>query len=344
MRTLVISDLHLGSRSAHDVLRRPAAREALFAALEDVERLVLLGDTVELLEGRPRQAMKVAIPILSELGAALGRDREVVVVAGNHDHLLVRPWLRTQRIQTRNLGLAARVPRASSPNLKAVAAALKPARVSVRYPGVWLDDRVWATHGHYLDRHLLPEGSTGFLLGRVPEGRATAADYERAAGPSAAAMQGLLAASLPKMFGEPLDRAAGMARRAGIAALPLAAALLGAGTLAPFSASALGYQFRRAGLPAMAEVSTRLRVRADHVIFGHLHRSGPRFGDYLPEWTPREGHTLVNSGCWVYEPLLLAGAHPPHPYWPGGAVIVEGDGSRPKAVGLLDSVDASDLV
>jgi hypothetical protein len=28
---------------------------------------------------------------------------------------------------------------------------------------------------------------------------------------------------------------------------------------------------------------------------------------------------------------------PPHPYWPGGAILVEDDGD-PQAIGLLDSV------
>jgi hypothetical protein len=56
MRTLVISDLHLGSITRRDVLRRPAALEALLGALDGVDRLVLLGDTVELLEGAPRRA------------------------------------------------------------------------------------------------------------------------------------------------------------------------------------------------------------------------------------------------------------------------------------------------
>lgn len=340
----MISDLHLGARSGRDVLRTPAAREALFAALEDVERLVLLGDTVELLEGRPRQAMKVALPVLTELGHALGRDREVLVVAGNHDHALVRAWLRERRRREKRVGLAGRVPIGSAATLAAIAEALKPARVKVRYPGVWLGDGVYATHGHYLDRHLLPEGSTGFLLGRVPEGKARAEDYERASGPSPAAMQGLLAASLPRVMGEPLDRAAGLARRASFSFLPLASALLGEGRLAPLSAGALGFQFRRAGLPAMAEVANRLGVKAEHVIFGHLHRLGPRGGDYLPEWAPRDGHAFINSGCWVYEPLLLAGATPPHPYWPGGAVMVEGDGSRPQAVGLLDDVPEAELL
>ena len=57
MRTLVLSDLHLGARLQRDVLRRPEALEALLDALTDVERLVLLGDVVELLEGRPERAM-----------------------------------------------------------------------------------------------------------------------------------------------------------------------------------------------------------------------------------------------------------------------------------------------
>lgn len=342
MRTLVISDLHLGARSRRDVLRRPIALQALLDVLPDVDRLVLLGDTVELLEGRPKPAMRAALPIMRAIGARLGRDRQVVLVPGNHDHALVRPWLRLQRTRPRRIGLASRVPVSSSASLKAIVDALKPARVQVRYPGVWLSPGVYATHGHYLDRHLLPSGSTGLFLGRVPEGRASAEDYELAAGPSAAAVQGLVAASLPGLFGEPLDRAAGLARSASITMLPLAAKLLGGGTLAPLSAGALGFQFRRAGLPAMAEVALRMNLRAEHVIFGHLHRAGPRYGDHVPEWTPRDRHRLTNSGCWVYEPLLLAGAHAPHPYWPGGAVLVQ-DGRAPVAVGLLDAVDEAAL-
>ncbi len=342
MRTLVISDLHLGARSGRDVLRQPVALRALLNVLGDVDRLVLLGDTVELLEGRPKQAMKVTLPVLRSIGAKLGPGKEVVVVLGNHDHALVRPWLRTQRRRGRRIGLASRVPVSSSAGLKAIVDALKPAKVQVRYPGVWLQNGVWATHGHYLDRHLFPSGSTGLLLGRVPEGRASAEDYETAAGPSAAAVQGLVAASLPGLLGEPLDRAAGLARSASVTMLPLAAKLLGAGTLAPLSAGALGFQFRRAGLPAMAEVALRLNVRAEHVIFGHLHRAGPRYGDHVPEWMPRAAHRFTNSGCWVYEPLLLAGAHPPHPYWPGGAVLVQDD-HAPVALGLLDDVDEAAL-
>jgi len=44
VRTLVVSDLHLGARTGVDVLRRPVARGVLLERLDGVERLVLLGD------------------------------------------------------------------------------------------------------------------------------------------------------------------------------------------------------------------------------------------------------------------------------------------------------------
>jgi hypothetical protein len=51
---------------------------------------------------------------------------------------------------------------------------------------------------------------------------------------------------------------------------------------------------------------------------------------------------MANAGSWLYEPLLLHRASPPHPYWPGGAIVIEDDG-EPRAVGLLDGLDASAL-
>ena len=56
MRTLVISDLHLGMRNQRDVLRRRAPLAVLLDALAQVERLVLLGDVVELSEHNPEDA------------------------------------------------------------------------------------------------------------------------------------------------------------------------------------------------------------------------------------------------------------------------------------------------
>jgi hypothetical protein len=343
VRTLVISDLHLGSRLDRDVLRRPAALAALLGALDGIDRLVLLGDVVEMLEGRPRVAMDLAEPVLQELGAAMGPGREIVVVAGNHDHALVRPWLRSRIAAGRPIGLAARVPVASGAALARLTGFLKPARVRVQYPGTWVGPGVWATHGHYLDRHLVPEERRGAsLLGVVPADHATAEDYEAASGPSLAALQGLLAMTLPSVVGEPLDVLAGLTRRAAFAALPIAAALPGGARLAPLSAGVLGFQFRRSGLPAMAQVAVRMGPRARHVIFGHLHRGGPVPGDEPAEWKPLGRRELRNTGSWVYEPLLLAGAEPGHVYWPGGAVLVE-DGAAPRYLSLLDDVDPAGL-
>ena len=75
VRTVVVSDLHLGSRSEGDVLRRRAAREKLIERVDGADRLVLLGDTIELRQGPAREAMAVAQPVLEELGAALGKAR-----------------------------------------------------------------------------------------------------------------------------------------------------------------------------------------------------------------------------------------------------------------------------
>ena len=48
VRTLIVSDLHLGLRSGVEVLRRPEPLARLLQALDGVDRLVLLGDVLEL--------------------------------------------------------------------------------------------------------------------------------------------------------------------------------------------------------------------------------------------------------------------------------------------------------
>src|SRR5436190_13238453 len=200
VRTLVISDLHLGLRLRRDVLRRSEPLEALLEAIDRADRVVLLGDVLELLEGRVERALEVGEPVLRAIGSRAGRDREIVVVPGNHDAALVGPWL------SRN-GMAAAVdapvPHDATPLLSALASWLSPADVRVHYPGVWLADGVWATHGHYLDRHLLPEVAFGLargLLGRLPRDGAAALDYERAGGPSLTRLE----ARMTRWFPRPL--------------------------------------------------------------------------------------------------------------------------------------------
>src|SRR4051812_49976216 len=91
VRTVVVSDLHLGARTGADLLRRPAARAALLAHLEGADRLVLLGDTVELRHGPVREALAAAGPVLREIGHALGGGG--VLVPRHHHPPPLSGWL-----------------------------------------------------------------------------------------------------------------------------------------------------------------------------------------------------------------------------------------------------------
>jgi hypothetical protein len=336
----VVSDLHLGARLRRDVLRRSVALEALLDALDGVDRLVLLGDVVELLEGRPRRAMEVAEPVLRAIGSRLGGEREVILVPGNHDAELVRPWLRERGGPP---AVDACVPPDATPALARVASWLRPARVRLHYPGVWLSEGVWASHGHYLDRHLLPEAAFGLargLLGRLPRDGAVPLDYEEAGGPSMSRVEALLTRRLPLPLAALADDLAELLRAS---TMPGIERRLLSRRFAPLTALLLGAQMRRAAIPALGRVVHRLGVDADWVIFGHVHRCGPLSGDDPQRWNGPGGRPrIVNSGSWVYEPLLVHRARPPHPYWPGGAILLE-EGSEPRAIGLLDHLAAAAL-
>ena len=119
---------------------------------------MLLGDVIELAEGRPRQALELAEPILRAIGERMGADRQIVLVPGNHDRALTRSWAHAQGAR---LAVDALVPPDATALLTKVVGWLAPAQIEVRTPGVWLSQRVWATHGHYIDRHLLPEQAYG---------------------------------------------------------------------------------------------------------------------------------------------------------------------------------------
>src|SRR5207248_1211444 len=74
--------------------------------------------------------------------------------------------------------------------LAAVAQALRPARVRVLYPGVWLRSDVYASHGHYGDRHntapIMERLGAGLMARFVPErdgGPERAEDYEATLAP-----------------------------------------------------------------------------------------------------------------------------------------------------------------
>ena len=206
----------------------------------------------------------------------------------------------------------------------------------VHYPGVWLTERVWATHGHYLDRHLLPEVAYGIargLLGRLPRDGATPADYEQAGGPSITRLEALLTHRLPRPLAALWDDLVEFLRAATMPGIPRR--LLGRRSRR-VTAMLLGAQARRASIPALGRVVHRLGVDADWVVFGHVHRRGPLAGDDPRRWRGPGGRPrLANSGWWVYEPLLVHRAGPPHPYWPGGAILLQ-DARDPQPMGLLD--------
>ncbi len=193
-RTLIVSDLHLGGLSGVDLLRRPALRESLLMELDGIDRLVLLGDVLELRHGPPHEALAAARPFFEDIGQALGVERELVVTAGNHDHLLVSTWLDARALREpapEPLGLEQRIdPAEASPMLARIAQWASPAHVTVAYPGLWVRPDVYAMHGHYLDCHLtIPTlerigiGVMSRLLERTPGTLDTVEDYEALTSP-----------------------------------------------------------------------------------------------------------------------------------------------------------------
>ncbi|TFG72333.1 MAG: hypothetical protein E4H22_02865, partial [Solirubrobacterales bacterium] len=99
MRTAIISDSHLGSGSGSDLLGREQFVETLLAALEGTDRLVLLGDTIELRDRPVGEALDASRLFFEGIGRALGTG-EVVLVPGNHDHRLLGHWLERVRDRT----------------------------------------------------------------------------------------------------------------------------------------------------------------------------------------------------------------------------------------------------
>src|SRR5579875_3346826 len=151
MADLVISDLHLGSRSRADLLRLAEIRAPLLERLRDADRVVLLGDVIELRHGPAREALEAAEPFLRELGQAAA-GKQVVLCPGNHDHALIAPALARRAERGEELGLEQWLRGEElTPPLRRIWELLAPASLAVCYPGLFLRDDVYATHGHYLD-------------------------------------------------------------------------------------------------------------------------------------------------------------------------------------------------
>lgn len=359
MNTLVLSDLHLGA-TPRDVLRRPEVLERLLARLDGVERLILLGDTVELRGDPARVALQAAEPVLRAIGTALGPKAEVVLVPGNHDHALAAGWLdwRGRRETPPPLQDEQRIaPHHASWIAKRIAGWLAPASVEVAYPGVWIRDDVYALHGHYMDCHAtlptferLAAGFMALFTEAIPD-PATPEDYELVLSPMYAWMHQIAqrrmlplpAAEDPSLRAWRTLRGQGDPRRherALARAFPLAIMGVNRLGLGPVSPDVSGEGMRRSALAGLGEVVRRLRIDTAHVVFGHSHRAGPLPGDDLAEWRAPTGALLHNAGSWSYtEALTSAETARSNPYWPGRVIAVSETGP-PQLESLLDELGA----
>jgi hypothetical protein len=307
--------------------------------------------------------LDVARPFFQEVGEALGGG-EVVLVPGNHDHQLLLPWLERRRAEgvSEPLGLEEPIPADAGEATAQLARWLEPARLSLAYPGTWLRPDVYATHGHYVDCHLtiptferLAAALMARLVGDPRRPGATPDAYEAALTPiyswihnlAQPSRGGEAAAGIPELSAGVWRRLAGrergLAGRVGAtAAVPVAVALANRLGLGPFRADLSTPELRRAGLAAMRGVVDGLGIRAEHVVFGHTHRTGPLPGDDAGEWVTSGGTRLLNSGNWIYSRHFLTPTPGESPYWPGGCVVVEDDGP-PRLRRLLQETGHSEL-
>jgi hypothetical protein len=367
MRTAIVSDLHLGAAADVDLLRRPEIRARLLAALADVDRLVLLGDTIELRDRPISDAVGAARPFFEEVGVAMAGS-EVVLVPGNHDHRLLGGWLDSARDGEREIGAEEPIENPHS-CLGRVGEWLGPARLTISYPGIWVRDDVYATHGHYLDSHVtLPtierlSVATVDRIGGRPTGvREGPRDYEQVHAPVYDLLFNLAqgvrrhndAGRPPSMrIWELLGGASGRARTwqgrvLGSAVIPAALQGLKRGGVGSFGRDFSLAEIGRSGVEAMHAVVERLGVgdRAAHVIFGHIHRRGPLRGEdgrraSDPEWERREV-LLHNTGSWVYVPAMLGTTISESPFWPGRMIVVGPEG-EPEPRELLADADHAEL-
>jgi predicted phosphodiesterase len=334
--TAVLSDLHLGTRSQADVLRRPAIRRILFESLQRADEIVLLGDVVELREQPLADVLEVALPFFEEMGEALP-GRRITVLAGNHDHRVVSEWLEQLRLSGQPLALEQRTAPGASMPLSLIAGRMPRNEIELAYPGVWLRPGTYATHGHYIDAHMsIPRleaiaiSATARVTGGIAPPPRTPDDYEAAITPlyafAYALAQGtgrarrVLGMDLSRKVWKRINGRRDIRTRAlsGVA-IPSAVWALNRAGMGPFEAKLSGATLRQSGIRAMSELIGALGIEASEVVFGHTHRPGPLPRD--SDWDPR----MFNTGSWLYEPNLLDTTAGESPYWPGCVLFVEDD-------------------
>ena len=346
MSTLVVSDLHLGLGSGGDLLREERHRAALVAALDGVERLVILGDAIELREVPARVAPELIAPLLRAAGE---RVEEIVIVPGNHDYAFIAPWLDARLAEPGDPPPLTPEQRMKPAEAGPLAAALEPhagpARLTFAYPGLWLRPDVYALHGSYSDLHVtipkfecIAAHAMARFLAPIPE-QATPDHYEACLAPLYAWTHALV----QRVPVAEMNRSGGFSARAWVRLSsgrprdPRTLAVRGsfAGAvgalnrvgLGPLQRDISGPAMRRAYLDAIREATRRLGIDAEHVIWGHSHRPGPLRGDDEREWAG-----VLNTGSWVHQRHFMR--TPDSPYRPGTAVLVP-DSGPPRVRRLL---------
>lgn len=365
VRTAIISDTHLGAQSGRDLLRKAEIQARLAGAVSDCDRLVLLGDTIELRDRPIEDAIEAAAPFFEWVSEAFA-GKDVILVPGNHDHRLLGPWLDRRRNGEVALDELVEAPH---PQVARIDELLGGARLEIRYPGFWVRDDVYATHGHYADSHVtlptierLSVAAVDRLGGEETGKRLGPHDYETVHAPVYDLIFNLAQgargstpdeedrASSMRIW-EMMGGASGQARTIrgkvlGSAVVPATLRVLERVGLGRFGKDFSLAEIGRSGVAAMHTVADRLEIDAAHVIFGHIHRRGPLPGEdgrsaADPEWE-RRGRRLHNTGCWLWVDPMLRLGDATNPFWPG-RVLVVGDQGEPEAIDVLAELSASEL-
>ena len=184
--------------------------------------------------------------------------------------------------------------------------------VRAAYPGIWIRDDVYATHGHYLDVHntvptfeRMAIGALQRFTERVPTGRARPDDYEAAVAPVYSFLYSLAQSShavrsdRSSRVWQALAEANG--HRHVLATRVVVPAIVGALNrtgIGPLSSDLTGEALRDSALRAMDTTIDSLGIEARYVVSGHTHRSGPHERD--APWG-----SLINTGSWVLEKAFL---------------------------------------
>lgn len=364
MRTAIVSDLHLGSLAGEDILGDPSIRHIFLEEISSADRLVLLGDAVELRELPLADALEASRPFFEELGAALA-GREILLIPGNHDHRFAEPLLERLTLSGNPTLAAEHRHRPEAEAAVLLDRWLGDARLEIAYPGVWLREDVYATHGHYMDCHMtLPKleciaAAAVARAGRRLPDPASPDDYERLLRPVFGLAFGFAQSGLARGATRPSERAwrslsgrngdsegtPSRARRLAVrgavgvglpATVKAVNRLLGADFEADLSLAAI----TQSAIDAATETVRRLGLDASHVVMGHSHRAGPWDGE--EPWTLTNGGQLHNTGNWVFASAFYSPDSRPGPYWPGTVTWLV-DQEPPRRVSLLDDIPAEDL-